>query len=130
MHRIFQNFIDCFRASNKRPLATSKSRCTRNDLGATTPEVRPDRTTAIWAGRWVRVSTLARLGPAQRLRPNGALSAKQSKIVVWRTKSCEWRRECQSIPIEKKSIFDLLRPKPTIRATAENWRLAAEFSWN
>jgi hypothetical protein len=25
-----------------------------------------------------------------------------------------WRRECQSIPIERQSIFDFSRPKPTI----------------
>jgi hypothetical protein len=45
-------------------------------------------------------------------------------------RTVRWRRECQSTPIERQSIFDLLRPKPTIRATAENWRFASKFSWN
>ena len=35
-----------------------------------------------------------------------------------------WRRGSQSIPIERQSIFDLLGPKSTICATAENWRFA------
>jgi hypothetical protein len=35
-----------------------------------------------------------------------------------------WRRECQSIPIERQSIFDLSRPKPTVRATAGKWSFA------
>jgi hypothetical protein len=31
-----------------------------------------------------------------------------------------WRRGSQSIPIERSRIFDLLRPKPTVWATAVN----------
>jgi hypothetical protein len=39
-----------------------------------------------------------------------------------------WRRECQSIPIERSSIFDLHRPKPTVRATARKWNSAFDKS--
>ena len=31
-----------------------------------------------------------------------------------------WRRECQSIPIERQSIFDLLGPKPPFELPPEN----------
>jgi hypothetical protein len=35
-----------------------------------------------------------------------------------------WRRECQSIPIERQSIFDLPGAKLTVRATAGKWNPA------
>ncbi len=35
-----------------------------------------------------------------------------------------WRRECQSIPIERSSIFAPLRSKPTVSATAGKWDFA------
>ena len=39
-----------------------------------------------------------------------------------------WRRECQLILIERQSIFDLLRPKPTIRATSVKWDFAPDHN--
>jgi hypothetical protein len=38
--------------------------------------------------------------------------------VMPRSPRSYWRRECQSIPIERSSIFDLPRPKPTVRQIA------------
>ena len=35
------------------------------------------------------------------------------------TQGLKWRRECRSILIEKQSIFQLLKPEPTIRATVK-----------
>jgi pimeloyl-ACP methyl ester carboxylesterase len=39
-----------------------------------------------------------------------------------------WRRGSQSIPIERPRIFDLPRPKPTVRATARKWNSAFDKS--
>jgi hypothetical protein len=37
-----------------------------------------------------------------------------------------WRRECQSILIERQSVFDLPGPKHIVRATAGKWDFAFE----
>ena len=41
-------------------------------------------------------------------------SARRQRRETYYDSRPSWRRECQSIPIERQSIFDLLRPKPTV----------------
>ena len=57
-------------------------------------------------------------------RSNPGTNHRKRKFTLYFNMILIWRRECQSTPIERSSIFDLPRPKPTVRATAGKWDFA------
>ena len=81
--------------------------------------------------QWRRGREKVRTSPPSLLRSYGEAPASLTPRRGTPRRSVSeggWRRECQSIPIERSSIFDLPRPKPTVRATAGKWVFAFDKS--